>query len=89
MCYRRGQRPPIPISLLSSPRFSQLIQRCKEHYDLIIVDTPPVLGMADALKVGAVCDGTVLVARLDRITQPTLTEVCGSAGPHTGFRTGG
>jgi len=76
-----GPAPADPISLLSSPRFSQLIQRCKEHYDLIIVDTPPVLGMADALKVGAVCDGTVLVARLDRITQPTLTEVVAVLDP--------
>ena len=77
-----GQRPADPISLLSSPRFSQLIQRCKEHYDLIIVDTyRPCLGMADALKVGAVCDGTVLVARLDRITQPTLTEVVAVLDP--------
>lgn len=70
-----GPSPADPISLLSSPRFSRLIQRCKEHYDLVLVDTPPILGMPDAIKVGAVCDGTVLVARLDRITQPILTEV--------------
>lgn len=76
-----GPTPADPISLLSSPRFLQLIQRCKEHYDLIIVDTPPVLGMADALKVGAVCDGTVLVARLDRITQPILNEVIAVLDP--------
>jgi Mrp family chromosome partitioning ATPase len=37
--------------------------------------------MADALKVGAVCDGTVLVARLDRITQPILNEVVAVLDP--------
>jgi capsular exopolysaccharide synthesis family protein len=76
-----GPAPEDPISLLSSPRFSKLMQRCKEHYDLVIVDTPPVLGMADALKIGAVCDGTVLVARLDRVTQPILTEVVAVLDP--------
>jgi polysaccharide biosynthesis transport protein len=70
-----GPAPADPITLLSSPRFRNLIAKCKKHYDLILIDTPPVLGMADALKVGAACDSTVLVTRLDRITQPELTEV--------------
>ncbi len=69
-----GPTPEDPISLLSSPRFSQLLARGKERYDLVLVDTTPVIGMADALKVGAVCDSTVLVTRLDRITQSQLTE---------------
>ena len=76
-----GPYPDDPISLLSSPKFSRLISRCKKHYDLILVDTPPVLGMADAIKVGAVCDGTVLVTRLDRITQSDLTEVLAALAP--------
>lgn len=63
-----------PITLLSSPRFQALLTKCKGHYDMILVDTPPLLGMADALKVGASCDSTILVTRLDRITQPELTE---------------
>ncbi|PSN11689.1 capsular biosynthesis protein [filamentous cyanobacterium CCT1] len=69
-----GPIPDDPISLLSSPRFRQLLARGKERYDLILVDTTPLIGMADALKVGAVCDSTVLVTRLDRITQSQLTE---------------
>ncbi|MBE9139426.1 CpsD/CapB family tyrosine-protein kinase, partial [Nodosilinea sp. LEGE 07088] len=69
-----GPTPEDPISLLSSPRFQQLLTRGKERYDLVLVDTPPLIGMADALKVGAVCDSTVLVTRLDRITQSQLNE---------------
>lgn len=76
-----GPSPQDAVALLSSPRFSKLIQRCKDHYDVILVDTPPILAMADALKVGAVCDGTVLVTRLDRMTQPTLTEVMALLAP--------
>ncbi|WOD39272.1 polysaccharide biosynthesis tyrosine autokinase [Nodosilinea sp. E11] len=76
-----GPAPTDPIALLSSPRFSSLIAQCKTRYDVVLVDTPPVLGMADSLKVGAVCDSTVLVTRLDRITQPELTEVLDLLAP--------
>lgn len=76
-----GPAPDDPIALLSLPRFKSLISRCKAHYDVVLVDTPPVLGMADSLKVGAVCDGTVLVTRLDRITQSELTAVMGLLAP--------
>jgi len=70
-----GESPLDPITLLSSPRFETLITKSKKFYDIVLVDTPPVLGMADALKVGAICDSTVLVARLDQITQQELTKV--------------
>lgn len=63
-----------PITLLSSPRLQKLIQRCKHAYDLVLVDTPPLMGMADALKVGAACDSMVLVTRLDQITQPQINQ---------------
>jgi polysaccharide biosynthesis transport protein len=76
-----GPAPADPIALLSSPRFKTLVARCKAYYDVVLVDTPPVLGMADALKVAAVCDSTVLVTRLDRITQPELTEVLSLLAP--------
>ncbi|HEY9763922.1 MAG TPA: polysaccharide biosynthesis tyrosine autokinase [Trichocoleus sp.] len=76
-----GPAPVDPIILLSSPRFQKLLARSKEVYDLVLIDTPPVLGMADAVKVGAVSDGTVLVTRLDRITQPELTEVLSLLAP--------
>jgi succinoglycan biosynthesis transport protein ExoP len=70
-----GPIPSDPLLLLSSPRFKRLVFRCRELYDVVLIDTPPVLGMADATKVGAVCDGIVLVTRLDRITQAELSEV--------------
>ncbi len=76
-----GPVPPDPITLLSSPKFATLLQQCKEHYDLILVDTPPILGMADAIKIGDACDGTVLVTQLARITQPKLTEVLAILAP--------
>jgi len=76
-----GPVPDDPIPLLSSPRFSKLIAKSREIYDVILVDTPPVLGMADAVKGGSVCDGTVVVTRLDRITQKELTEMLSLLAP--------
>lgn len=76
-----GPTPDDPIPLLSSPRFSQLLDKGREIYDVILIDTPPVLGMADAVQVGSVCDGTVLVTRLDTITQAELTETISLLAP--------
>ena len=76
-----GPVPDDPLTLLSSPRFSKLMAKSREIYDVILVDTPPVLGMADAVKVGSVCDGTVVVTRLDRITQKELTEMLSLLAP--------
>jgi succinoglycan biosynthesis transport protein ExoP len=76
-----GPAPDDPIPLLSSPKFSRLLAKSRQIYDVILVDTPPVLGMADAVKVGSVCDGTVVVTRLDRITQPELTEMLSLLAP--------
>jgi capsular exopolysaccharide synthesis family protein len=68
-----GPVPEDPLPLLSSPKFSDLLARSRDIYDIILIDTPPVIGLADAVKIGSVCDGTVVVARLDSITQKQLT----------------
>lgn len=68
-----GPVPNDPLPLLSSHRFSDLLARSRDIYDVILIDTPPVLGLADAVKIGSVCDGTIVVSRLDRITQKELT----------------
>jgi succinoglycan biosynthesis transport protein ExoP len=47
----------------------------------VLVDTPPILGMADALKVGAVCNGLLLVSRLERITQPQINQLLVQVAP--------
>ena len=69
-----GSQIPDPISLLSSSRLNELIKNLESLYDLVIIDTPPTLGMVDAIKVASHCSATVMVARLDRIESPELTE---------------
>lgn len=52
--------------LLSSPKMAQLIDRLKDRYDHIFIDTPPVVTVTDACILGALCDETLLVVRLGK-----------------------
>ena len=50
-----GIYPPNPSELLMSDAFQTLLSKLEDSYDLIIIDTPPVLAVTDASIVGAVC----------------------------------
>ncbi|QJD87431.1 CpsD/CapB family tyrosine-protein kinase [Cohnella herbarum] len=56
-----GPTPPNPSELLSSKRMAALLDTTKGMYDMIIVDTPPILFVTDAQIVAAQSDGVVLV----------------------------
>lgn len=64
-----GRRPPDPARLLSSRRMSELIQTISnsEKYDLVIYDTPPALGLADAALVAEHLDGLLILVSLARV----------------------
>jgi len=68
----RGQVPPNPSELLMHPRFAELMNWASEKYDLIIVDTPPVLAVTDPSVVGAFAGTTLMVARFG---QNTIKEI--------------
>lgn len=55
--------------LLHSPDLPKLMARLKEDYDFVLVDTPPVLPVADARVIGSFSDGVVLVARARQTTR--------------------
>jgi capsular exopolysaccharide synthesis family protein len=52
-----------PTLLLEKKRFGQMIEACRDTFDYVIVDTPPLGSVADALKIATHCDGSVLVVR--------------------------
>jgi capsular exopolysaccharide synthesis family protein len=56
-----GALPPNPAELLSSARLKTIIAEAMQQYDLVIVDGPPVLGLADAPLLASVCRATLLV----------------------------
>jgi polysaccharide biosynthesis transport protein len=60
-----GVQPPNPLALIDSERMISLIQTFSEKYDYIIIDTPPLVGIADAAVLGKMTDGVLLVVRPD------------------------
>ncbi|EPD53878.1 capsular exopolysaccharide family protein [Paenisporosarcina sp. HGH0030] len=58
-----GTIPPYPAELLQSEMMSQLMDRLKASFDLILFDTPPILAVADAQILANKCDGSILVVK--------------------------
>ncbi len=56
-----GRVPPNPAELLSNARMQKLIEICREEYDYVIVDCPPINLVVDAAIVAPLCDGIVMV----------------------------
>lgn len=61
------------VQLLSSTTMAALLKDLRQKYDHIIVDTPPVIDLADAGIVGAMSDDVLMIARMNR-TPRTLIE---------------
>ena len=56
-----GPLSPNPTELLGGPLFSELIERLRESYDMVIIDSPPLASVIDAAVMAPCCDGAVLV----------------------------
>lgn len=71
----RGQIPPNPSELLMHGNFQTLLQQLGERYDLVIVDTPPILAVTDAALVGRLAGTSLIVTRfgLNPIKEIELT----------------
>ena len=59
-----GPLPPNPAELLSSARMVELLALAAGKFDQVIVDSPPLLGLADALIIGNLCEGTLLTIEM-------------------------
>ena len=59
-----GVRPSNPLALLDSTEMASLIKIFSDKYDFVVIDTPPLIGTADALTLGQLTDGILLVARV-------------------------
>jgi len=62
-CLPAGRIPPNPSELLSSKRMKELIEECKMLFDVVFLDSPPVISVADSPIIASRVDGTILVAR--------------------------
>lgn len=80
-----GPLPPNPAELLASQRLKSLIAEAMQQYDLVIVDGPPVLGLADAPLLSSVCRGTLLVIETGKTRTRAAVDAVGrlrNAGAH-------
>ena len=58
-----GPEVPNPAELLSSPRLAELLDEARKSYDIILVDSSPLLAVTDPAIIGAVADGIILTVR--------------------------
>ncbi len=70
-----GPRVKNPAELLLSKQFAEILALVRDRYDIVIVDSPPVLAVSDAVTIASVCDGVVLAMQMSRKARPILTRV--------------
>lgn len=64
----RGQVPPNPSELLMHRRMGELLDWAAKNYDLVLIDTPPILAVTDASIIGKLAGTSLLVARFETNT---------------------
>ena len=69
-----GSETMDPFKLISTDTLQKLINSFEKLYDLVLIDTPPAIGMVDAIKTASCCSGTVMVVRIERSEISKLVE---------------
>jgi len=67
-----GPIPRSPTELISSPRLEHILQEAARAFDVVVIDSPPVLGLADAPMMAALADGVIFVVEADRSRRGAL-----------------
>lgn len=67
-----GSIPPNPAEILGSELMAEFLKEISKHFDYIIVDTPPVNLVSDALPVVRMSDGIIIVVKSNSSTHPEL-----------------
>jgi non-specific protein-tyrosine kinase len=68
LCLTSGPLPPNPAELLASARFAETLEKLSRMADYVLIDSAPVLLVADAVSVASRVDGVIVVSRLGRAT---------------------
>ena len=84
-----GPRPPSAAELLTEHRFGALLAQAAAAYDNVVIDTPPIIGLADAPVIGSMVEACLLVVEADGAAQRAIqaavnrllmtnTKICGT-----------
>ena len=80
-----GPLPPNPADLLSTGRFHEILAEVTDHFDIVIVDAPPVIGLADSLLVASVAGNVMFVIESGKTRTKAAVEalrMLGGTGVH-------
>lgn len=75
-----GAKPPNPTEILQSKITQDLIKRLRSSYDMVIIDAPPLLPVADASVLAKLADGVIVVVRHGRTTKDQVNEAINRLG---------
>lgn len=70
-----GEPPPNPAEMLDSRRMNEILQMLRQQFDMVIVDSPPALVVADASILASRCSGALLVVDSGRTRTETARKV--------------
>jgi tyrosine-protein kinase Etk/Wzc len=72
-----GRFPPNPAELLGSSRMQQVLHDAKARFDVVLLDSPPLLAVTDAAVLSTMVDGVVLVIRTERTKRDAVRRALG------------
>ena len=70
-----GPLPPDPGEFAASHRLAEILAQLREAYDMVIIDTPPVLWVGDAVTLSSQADGLIVIARLKSLHRGAIREM--------------
>jgi polysaccharide biosynthesis transport protein len=70
-----GPLPPNPVDLIESDRMRTLLREAEEHYDLVVLDTPPTSIVSDAIPLIREVSGVIVVTRLGKSTRESVSHL--------------
>lgn len=69
-----GPIPPNPYELLGSSRMGEIMKELQEVYDIVLFDSPPIIGFADGLLLANQVDGVLLVVEVKKIHREAVKQ---------------
>jgi len=67
-----GPMPPNPAELFHTDRFREILARCRQDYDRVVLDAPPTAPVTDPAVLGSLADGVVMVLRAGHTTREAV-----------------
>ena len=78
-----GSVPPNATELVGSPKMHQVVTQLQQIYDYIVIDSPPVMPVSDALLLATIADGVLLVTNASRTPKQQVRAATGAPGVRT------